>query len=155
MVLTPAEPTAGSGVGCPAQCHAHRVVDGALRAARGRAAHRRAEIHQHLIPRPAVAVREQGRRRTACTRFAVNRRAGDASEKAGDVRLDDCVVVFEGEHAHGPCGVGADAGKGEQGVELLGNVTAVPFDDRRGGIVEIARPPWVAEALPEPQDLAQ
>ena len=52
-VLTPAEPSAGSGAGPPDGPRSTRL-HGHASATRRRAAHRRAEVHQHLVPRPPV-----------------------------------------------------------------------------------------------------
>ena len=70
-VLTPAEPTAGSGSGRRPVPGA-RVGDRALGTARRRPAHRGTEVHQHLVPRPALASRDEGSA-IAWTRFAVSR----------------------------------------------------------------------------------
>ena len=58
-VLTPAEPIAGSGAGCPATCHAHAGASGHSLAARRRTADGGAEVHQHLVPRPPGAGRHE------------------------------------------------------------------------------------------------
>ena len=154
VVLTPAEPIAGSGVWVPPPVPGAAAGGRALGTARYRTADGGAEVHQRLVPRPGVA----GRDELVGERLHPRRRqplAGDTGEQAGDVRLDDCVVALEGEDADCPSGVRTDAGQGAQVVEVVWDVAAVAGDDPRCGVVEVACPPRVAESLPQAQDVTE
>ena len=96
-----------------------RAGERALGATRRGAAHGGAEVHHHLIPRPAATDRHHlvGHRLDSLSRQPLT---GEAGEQAGDVRFDNRLVSLEGEHADGPGGIGTDAGQGEQIGEWSG-----------------------------------
>ena len=145
--LTPAEPCGRIGRRVPGTLPPARTGDRALVAARRRPAHRRAEVHQHLVPHPAVAARHE-RVGGGLDRPGGQPLAGRARQDPGDVRLDDGDVALEGEGEHGPRRVRTDAGQRQQRGQVVGHPPAVALDHRRGCVVQVAGPARVAEPVP-------
>ena len=52
-------------------------------------------------------------------------------QHAGDVRVDDGDVVFEGEREHGASRVRTHTGQGEECIEIVGKLPVVSFDDQQ------------------------
>src|SRR5205085_409513 len=116
-------------------------------------AHRGTEIEDRLTPRPRRAgwhgvvgelLRFSHRQRTSgeCT----------GHETTG-VRVHETDVSFEREDEHGARRIRADAWKGEQRIEVVGEDTSVALADERRGAVQVHGAAVVAETVPRIDDL--
>ena len=154
-VLTPAEPI--GRVRCRVPGDVPRAARGqrALVAARRRPAHGRAEVHQHLVPRPAGAGRHErvgdGLDRAAASaappppgpgpgRCWCRRRRRRARRRT-PARRAPCT-------ARCPAAPAARRGRRARAPSWRSTIS-------RGGVVEVAGPARVAEALPVPQHVAE
>ena len=138
----------GRASGDPARCHAQLAGERALGAARRRPAHGGAEVHQHLVPRPAVAGRHErvGRRpgpRRSVSRSPATRASTRAMFVSTTATSRSKANASTARAVYGPM-----PGRAQQRVEVVGHRAAVALDHRRRRVVEVAGPPRVAEPLP-------
>ena len=154
LPLTPADPIGGIRRRPALPSPTASRLDRTLRADRRRSADGGAEIHQDLVPGPALTARDE-RVGGGLDALRGQPRPTRAGQHAADVGVDDRHILLVREREHGAGRVRADARKGEQFVERVGHDAAMSIDDRLRGEVQIARPARVSEALPQPQHVAE
>ena len=149
--LTPADPIAGSS---PTPRHAHTCSTAGTRATRvRRPAQHGAEVHQALVPRPRLAARQRGvgappappRRQPAAGDPGVARGRCSCRRRRRRPRTR---TPARARAVYGPTPGSAAARRACRGTRRSS------VDARRGG-VQVARSSRVAEALPQPQHVAE
>ena len=167
-VLTPADPSAGSGGDSPAAAHAHQDRTGqAGQSGRRRRADGAPQLHHRLVPHPrrartsdrsvvgAGALRRPDQGVGKCLGVGgAQRPVLPAGQDPADVRVDHPHRPLERERQHGPRRVRTHAGERQQGVQVVRQGATVALDHGGGTPVQVDRPPVVAQPGPQPHHVA-
>ena len=78
----------------------------------------------------------------------------EASQQAGDVRLDDRDGLIMGESSNGVRGVPANSRKAVNRLDRIGKLARILLDDDLRGGVEVTRPGIIPESLPGVENFA-
>ncbi len=145
---TPADPSAGSGVGQPCCAQAHRSRTGQ--------SPQRGDRRVHTVaPRSSMAWfhAQACAGRDGASASGLGGRRGEAvalpaRQDAGRVGVHHAVVVLEGEGQHRPGRVGTDTGEGEQAGEIRRQPAVVPLHHLRRRSVQVTGAAVVAKPAP-------
>jgi len=146
------------GLSAGAICDARGRERAEQAARRGRRAQRRAELHEPLIEIARGRDERTGtfpQRALTSGRLDVVLDAGDTSEHARDVAVDERRAFTERDRRDRTCGVRPDAGNLAQFARALRQLAVPLRGDRFGALLEIARARVVAEAGPRGEHVVE